>query len=94
MAIEVGRRLGELLPDGGVFVDLSPLGDPGLIAQTIAGAVGVTHASAEGAGRDTTMDAVLAYLMHRRMLVVLDNWSTCSRAARKSWNACSRRVPT
>jgi predicted ATPase/class 3 adenylate cyclase len=73
LAIEVGRRVGELLPDGGVFVDLSPLGDPGLIAQTIAGAVGVPHASAEDAGRDTTMDAVLAYLMQRRMLVVLDN---------------------
>jgi len=73
LAIEVGRRVGELMSDGGVFVDLSSLGDPGLIAQTIAGAVGVPHASAEGAGRDTAMDAVLAYSAQRRMLIVLDN---------------------
>ena len=71
LAIEVGTRVAEQFPDGAAFVDLSPLGDPGLVAQTIATAVGVYHA---GTGEhDAVMEALIAYMGQRRTLVVLDN---------------------
>jgi predicted ATPase/class 3 adenylate cyclase len=74
LAIEAGRRMGERLPDGAAFADLSPLGAADLIAQTVATAVGVPDSStARSAQRDAAADALLAYLGERRMLVVLDN---------------------
>jgi len=74
LAIEAGRRMGERLPDGAAFVDLSPLGAAELIAQTVATAVGVPGASTTGPSeRDAAADALVAYLAERRMLVVLDN---------------------
>lgn len=69
VAIEAARRAGVQLADGAAFVDLSPLGEAELIAQTVASAVGVPDANAETSG----LDALLAFLSERRMLVVLDN---------------------
>ncbi len=68
-AIEAARRAGPRFSDGATFVDLSPLGDGALIAQTVASAVGVPDASAGVSGTD----ALLAFLTERRMLLVLDN---------------------
>ena len=74
VAIEAGRRAGARLPDGAAFVDLSPLGDPDVIAQTVAAAVGVPDVNTTGsAGSQAATDVLLAYLTERRMLVVLDN---------------------
>jgi predicted ATPase/class 3 adenylate cyclase len=74
LAIEAARQVGGGFPDGAAFVDLSPLGDPDLIAQAIATAVGVSAASTVGRSERNAMeDALLAYLAERRMLVVLDN---------------------
>jgi len=74
LAIEAGRRVGARLPDGAAFVDLSSLGDPDLIAQTVATAVGVPDTGTAGrSGRDAAVEALLAYLAERRLLVVLDN---------------------
>ena len=69
LAIEAARRAGVRLADGATFVDLSPLGEADLIAQTVASAVGVPDTSAGASG----LDALLAFLAERRMLVVLDN---------------------
>jgi len=68
-AIEAARRAGPRFSDGATFVDLSPLGEGALIAQTIASAVGVPDASAGASGTE----ALLAFLTERRMLLVLDN---------------------
>jgi predicted ATPase/class 3 adenylate cyclase len=68
-AIEAARRAAPRFADGAAFVDLSPLGDGDLIAQTVASAVGVPDASAAASGAE----ALLAFLAERRMLVVLDN---------------------
>ncbi|MGH7895637.1 MAG: ATP-binding protein, partial [Candidatus Binatia bacterium] len=74
LAIEAGRRVGARLPDGAAFVDLSPLGDPDVIAQTVAAAVGVPDTNTTGSsGAQAATDVLLAYLAERRMLVVLDN---------------------
>jgi predicted ATPase/class 3 adenylate cyclase len=74
LAIEAGRRVGERLPDGAAFADLSPLDDPHLIAQTVATAVGAPETSTAGnPERDAAAGALLAYLSERRMVLVLDN---------------------
>jgi predicted ATPase/class 3 adenylate cyclase len=69
VAIEAARRVGPRYADGATFVDLSPLADTDLIAQTVARAVGVPEASAAASGSD----ALIAFLAERRMLLVLDN---------------------
>jgi predicted ATPase/class 3 adenylate cyclase len=71
VAIEAGRREGPRFSDGAAFVDLSPLGDPNLIAQTVASAVGV--ADPHTSGQRSTEEDLVAYLRRRRMLVILDN---------------------
>jgi predicted ATPase/transcriptional regulator with XRE-family HTH domain len=69
LAIAVAVEMGELFPDGIVFVDLSPLTDPTLVVPTIATALGVR----EVVGRHLleTLGEVLAA---SRILLLLDNF--------------------
>src|SRR6476620_9394572 len=55
--------------DGAVFVDLSALDDPKLVAPTVAQALGVRQAGAED-----VWARVLAQLRNRQLLLVLDNF--------------------
>jgi predicted ATPase/class 3 adenylate cyclase len=55
--------------DGAYFVDLAPIGDPGLVVSTIAEALGVT----EQAGRPL-QESLAAHLKEKEMLLVLDNF--------------------
>ena len=54
--------------DGGVFVDLAPLGDADLVLPAIARTLGVP----EGGERPMLERLVLA-LRHRHLLLILDN---------------------
>jgi transcriptional regulator with XRE-family HTH domain len=55
--------------DGAVFVDLSPLDDPKLVAPTVAQTLGVRQGGAED-----IWARVLAHLRDRQLLLVLDNF--------------------
>ncbi|HSK96732.1 MAG TPA: tetratricopeptide repeat protein [Euzebyales bacterium] len=68
VAVEVARRASDTFPGGVVFIDLTPLRDPGLVLRRIATTLGVDD-------RDATPlhDRVAAALRGRRVLMVLDN---------------------
>jgi predicted ATPase/DNA-binding SARP family transcriptional activator len=69
LAVEAAAGLTDAFRDGVVFVELAPLRDAGLVAATIAGALGVR----EEAGRPVA-ETLAAALHGRRMLLVLDNF--------------------
>jgi predicted ATPase/DNA-binding XRE family transcriptional regulator len=68
LAIAVAAGLQQAFPDGTVFVDLSSLSDPDLVASTIAAALGV-----RGVARQTVLEALMAFVADKRLLLVLDN---------------------
>jgi predicted ATPase/class 3 adenylate cyclase len=74
LAIEAGRREGMRFLDGAAFVDLAPLGEPDLIARTVANSAGVPDSGTAGSTAErSAADDLVAYLTRRHMLVVLDN---------------------
>ena len=68
LSLEVAASLVDEFPDGVWFVELAPIADPRLVAQALAGVLNVT----EG-GTSSLVDALIAHLRDRRMLIVLDN---------------------
>jgi predicted ATPase/class 3 adenylate cyclase len=80
LAVQFGAERLRDFPDGVWLVDLAPLGDPALLVQTVATALGVreppaTVVSAVASvqtGR-SLVDLVVDYLRVRSLLVVLDN---------------------
>jgi len=64
-----GRRGGLRVPDGVTFVSLSAVGDPGHVAATIGGALGLR----EMAGQPPA-DTLVDYLRPKRALLLLDNF--------------------
>jgi predicted ATPase/DNA-binding XRE family transcriptional regulator len=68
LALAVAEALRESYADGVVFVDLSALRDPALVAPTIAQALGLREEGAHGLRRQ-----LLAFLQSRHLLLVLDN---------------------
>src|SRR5262249_8114062 len=66
VAIAVGHRLIEAFKGEVLFVDLSMLSDPGLVATAIASMLGLSVQS------DDATPALSAYLRNKRMLLVLD----------------------
>ncbi len=71
---QAARQLSDGFADGVCLVELSPLQAPGLLANTVGAALGLAGLS----GRHS-LDAVLAYLRGRSMLLILD---TCEHLAR------------
>lgn len=69
LGIELARRLAPGLRDGAWFVALADIGDPALVATTIARTLGLF----DGADRSAA-DALPAYLNDRELLLVLDNY--------------------
>ena len=62
---------GDSLPayaDGVWFVELAPLGDPGLVPQSVAATFGIRDEGSRSIG-----DTLAAYLADRHLLLVLDN---------------------
>ena len=68
LAVEVIGELRTMVPDGVVFVDLSPLTDPALVVPTIAVAFGVQEAADQ-----TLLDRLSRFLAEKRLLLLLDN---------------------
>jgi len=66
LALRVAETLLSAFPDGLYFVPLSILADPRLVVATIAQTLGIS-------GSPTPQVALLAYLRHKHLLLVLDN---------------------
>jgi predicted ATPase/class 3 adenylate cyclase len=69
LAIEAAGRLAEAFPDGTFFVDLSPITDPRLVADTIASALRLRTESGL-----PVLDIVTDHLRDRAVLMVMDNF--------------------
>ncbi len=68
VALQAGANLLESFADGVWLVDLSPLGSAAYIVAEIASVFGIRE------GPDRTLeDAVLSYLRHKELLLILDN---------------------
>jgi predicted ATPase/DNA-binding SARP family transcriptional activator len=68
LALEAARRAAPSFANGALLVELAPLRDPGLVASTIAVALGL--GDAPGAG---SADAIAEALASRELLLVVDN---------------------
>jgi predicted ATPase/class 3 adenylate cyclase len=76
LALDVARRAADAFPAGQVFVSLAPLADPSLVAPTIADALGL-----RGVPHPALIEALKAYLLERRVLLLLDNFEPVVEAA-------------
>ena len=73
LALETAATVTGAYADGVCLVELGPLREGDLIAQAVAGALGVRVATKEaGAGRPL-LDTLVSHLRPRQMLIVLDN---------------------
>ncbi|MFY9720535.1 MAG: tetratricopeptide repeat protein, partial [Candidatus Cybelea sp.] len=68
MALQVGSALGEATEDAVCFAGLAPVTDPSFVVSAIASALGI-----QPAPNQPPLQALLAYLQSRQMLLVLDN---------------------
>jgi len=69
LALRVAAEVAAAYPDGVAFVALAPVTAAGLVAATIAGALG-----ARAGGGQSVEESVTAYLRDKRLLLVLDNF--------------------
>jgi predicted ATPase len=69
LAVELAREIADSFPDGTFFVSLAEVPDSALVIETIAKALQVHIAPGQPA-----LDAAVAWLHGRRVLVVLDNF--------------------
>jgi predicted ATPase/DNA-binding SARP family transcriptional activator len=70
LALQVATELVDRYEDGVFFTDLAPVGDPSLLEEAIAAVLGI---------RDVT--PLPEHLLHRRLLLVLDNFEQIDAAA-------------
>ena len=87
LALETARGLLDDYSDGVWLVDLAPLGDPGLVAEVTASAIGVHEQPGQ-----PMLHVLLAHLAERNLLLVLDNCEhlvdACARLVEKLLRAC------
>ncbi|HEX3491546.1 MAG TPA: AfsR/SARP family transcriptional regulator, partial [Streptosporangiaceae bacterium] len=88
LGLQVAAGLTDDTGDGVWFADLAPLGDPDLVAVTVADVLGVPPPT----GRPVT-DTVVAAVGGRRLLVVLDNCEHLIGACAKLADALLRGCP-
>jgi non-specific serine/threonine protein kinase len=67
LAVQVAQNVRDHFADGVWLVELAPLAERELVARTVATVLGVPES------RDGPLGALLAYLGHRQLLLVLDN---------------------
>jgi predicted ATPase/class 3 adenylate cyclase/DNA-binding CsgD family transcriptional regulator len=68
LGVEIAARIAAEFRDSVWYVDLAPITDPGVVAVTVARALGLP----DQPGR-STMDTLLRFVRDRQMLMVLDN---------------------
>jgi predicted ATPase len=72
VALEASIRAADRYADGVAVVELAALADPGLVASEVARVLGV---------RESTVEALVAYLRGKHLLLVLDNFEQVAAAA-------------
>ncbi len=73
LAIQVAADVVADFPDGVFFVDLSPIGSPADIPQTVAESMGIALSSGED-----LQSQLIAHLANERLLLILDNFEHLS----------------
>ncbi len=68
LAVEIGRLILADTPDGVWLVELAPVNDPLIVADVVCSSIGVAVADGH-----TAIDSAVAYLRHKKALLVLDN---------------------
>ena len=68
LALRAGAGLARTLPHGTWLVELSPLQDPGLVAETVADTLGLRDRSSR-----MPVPALIEHLAERRLLLILDS---------------------
>jgi len=68
LALELAAQMSESYPDGILLVDLAPVTDGELVAQTVAAAFGVRENAEQG-----LTETLVGYLRDRHLLLVVDN---------------------
>ncbi|MDQ5852660.1 MAG: tetratricopeptide repeat protein, partial [Chloroflexota bacterium] len=76
LSLQVAADLQDDFADGVFFVELAPIGDPALVASTIAGTLGVRES-----GGQPLPESLKDYLREKRLLLVLDNFEQVLGAA-------------
>jgi class 3 adenylate cyclase len=76
LALQTAADLLEVFTDGVFFVELAPLADPALVPSTVASTLGVRQES----GRPV-VEVLVAFLRHRQLLLLLDNFEHLLSAA-------------
>ncbi|MEP7356589.1 MAG: hypothetical protein ABI847_05075, partial [Anaerolineales bacterium] len=89
LSLQLAAEVLDSLPDGAWLVELAPLSDPALIAQTVAGVWAVRAPP----GR-SIQDALADYLRPKQLLLILDNCEhlieACAALAAHLLGACPR----
>jgi hypothetical protein len=87
LATEIGARMLKTFPDGVWLVDLAPLHDPALVARAVCAAFDLPERSER-----SDLQMVLAFLRHKRVLLILDNCehliAACATLAEHVLRAC------
>ena len=68
LSVQLGAELLDRYPDGVWLVELAPLADERLVPQAVATVLGLREAPGQ-----TVLDALVAHLRERRLLILLDN---------------------
>ena len=76
LALQVAAQVAENLADGVTLVELAPLKDPALVADTVARALGLTNTTEQ-----TITRALANYLENKELLLVVDNFEHLLEAA-------------
>jgi predicted ATPase/class 3 adenylate cyclase len=87
-ALQVGADLLDGSGDGVWIVEFAPLSDPSLVTSATAATFGLTESPER-----STLDAIVAYLKRKRMLLLLDNCEHVVAAAAALASAISRSCP-
>ncbi|HET7055389.1 MAG TPA: hypothetical protein VFI12_02940, partial [Thermomicrobiales bacterium] len=74
LALTVARQVSDAFPDGVLFIDLSPIRDPALVAPTIAQTLGLS-------GGSNPVQLVLSVIAQDHCVLVLDNFEQVVDAA-------------
>jgi predicted ATPase/class 3 adenylate cyclase len=68
LALQTAAELGDRFSDGAWFVEIAAINDSALVPNAVASALGIPRADGEDAS-----DALVGYLAHRNLLLVIDN---------------------
>jgi non-specific serine/threonine protein kinase len=88
LALEVARQVVLRFPDGAWLAELAPLGEPSLVAQTVASVFDVRQAP-----NRSLVESLADQLRHRRTLLLLDNCEHMIEAAAELAETLLRAAP-